>query len=41
MRDFAGDDYEIAVVPDEARAVLDRFDERSVHYGVVESPEDV
>lgn len=41
VRDFAGDDYEIAVVPDEARAVLDRFDERSVHYGVVESPEDV
>jgi hypothetical protein len=28
----------VAVVPDAARAVLERFDERSVHYEVVESP---
>ena len=37
VRGFAGDDYEVAVVPDAARAVLERFDERSAHYEVVES----
>ena len=31
---FAGADYEIAVVPPEARALLLRFDERSAHYDV-------
>jgi hypothetical protein len=31
---FAGDDYEVAVVPPEARAVLSRFDQRSQHYEV-------
>lgn len=34
VREFAGDDYERAVVPDSARAVLSRFDERSQHYDV-------
>ncbi len=37
MRDvvaFAGEDYEAAYVPDDARAILDRFDERSQHYEV-------
>jgi len=29
---FAGDDYEVAVVPPKARALLSRFDERSQHY---------
>jgi antibiotic biosynthesis monooxygenase (ABM) superfamily enzyme len=29
---FAGADYERAVVPDKARALLARFDERSQHY---------
>jgi heme-degrading monooxygenase HmoA len=38
VRGFAGDDYEVAVVPAEARAVLERFDERSAHYEVVEGP---
>ena len=32
---FAGEDYEQAVVPPEARAVLSRFDERSQHYEVL------
>jgi len=36
VRAFAGTDYERAVVPPEARALLARFDERSVHYDVVE-----
>lgn len=32
--DTAGGDFERAYVPDAARAVLKRFDERSVHYEV-------
>jgi heme-degrading monooxygenase HmoA len=31
---FAGSDYEAAVVPPKARAVLSRFDERAQHYEV-------
>ncbi len=31
---FAGEDYEAAVVPPKARAVLSRFDQRSQHYEV-------
>ena len=34
VREFAGEDYEVAVVPEKARAVLSRFDERSQHYEV-------
>ena len=34
VRTFAGEDYEIAVVPPKARALLSRFDERSQHYQV-------
>jgi heme-degrading monooxygenase HmoA len=36
VRTFAGDDYERAVVPGHARALLARFDARSAHYEVVE-----
>ncbi len=36
VRAFAGEDYEAAVVPPKARAVLSRFDERSQHYEVSE-----
>ena len=32
VRRFAGDDYETAVVPPKARAVLSHFDARSQHY---------
>jgi len=32
IREFAGQDYETAVVPPEARELLTRFDERSAHY---------
>lgn len=35
VRTFAGEDYEVAVVLPEARALLSRFDERSQHYEVV------
>jgi heme-degrading monooxygenase HmoA len=34
VRSFAGEDYEVAVVPPKARAVLKHFDERSQHYEV-------
>jgi hypothetical protein len=34
VRAFAGEDYEAAVVPQKARALLSRFDERSQHYEV-------
>jgi heme-degrading monooxygenase HmoA len=34
VRLFAGDDYEVAVVPPKARAVLARFDARSQHYEI-------
>jgi heme-degrading monooxygenase HmoA len=34
VRMFAGDDYEAAVVPLAARALLSRFDARSQHYEV-------
>ena len=36
VKAFAGEDYEVAHVPPEARAVLARFDERSAHYVVLE-----
>jgi heme-degrading monooxygenase HmoA len=32
VREFAGEDYEAAVVPEKARAVLSHFDERSQDY---------
>jgi heme-degrading monooxygenase HmoA len=34
IRAFAGEDYESAVVPPKARALLSRFDSRSQHYEV-------
>ncbi len=34
VRTFAGEDYEVAVVPPKARALLSRFDARSQHYEV-------
>lgn len=34
VRAFAGEDYEAAVVPPKAQAVLSRFDRRSQHFEV-------
>lgn len=34
VREFAGEDYEVAYVPEAARAVLHHFDERAQHYEV-------
>jgi heme-degrading monooxygenase HmoA len=36
VRAFAGEDYEAAVVPPAARALLSHFDSRSAHYETVE-----
>ena len=38
VRSFMGEDYEVAYVPDAARAVLARFDARSQHYDVILEP---
>jgi len=36
VREFAGEDYEAAVVPKQARKLLSHFDERSQHYEIVD-----
>jgi len=36
VREFAGEDYKAAVVPEKARAVLSHFDECAQHYEIVE-----
>lgn len=38
VKAFAGEEYETAVVPPKARAVLARFDARSAHYETVVQP---
>jgi len=38
VRAFAGEDYEVAVVPPSARALLSRFDAVSEHYETPVSP---
>ena len=35
VREFAGEHFDVAVVPPQAQALLARFDERSTHYEVV------
>ena len=39
VRRFTGDDYEVAHVPPQARAVLARFDDRSAHYEALLTPD--
>ncbi len=39
VQGFAGEDFEVAVVPPEARRLLTRFDNRSAHYQVIEAPD--
>jgi heme-degrading monooxygenase HmoA len=39
IKAFVGEDYEVAHVPEPARAVLSRFDERSAHYEVLDRRE--
>lgn len=38
VKEFAGADYQTAVVPDEARKLLTNYDRVSVHYEVVMEP---
>jgi len=38
VRAFAGEEYEVAVVPPAARALLSRFDPASSHYDVLLAP---
>jgi hypothetical protein len=38
VREFAGENYEAAVVPEKARRLLTRFDARSAHYETVLAP---
>jgi hypothetical protein len=37
VKKFAGEDYEKSYVPDKARDVLSRHDERSQHYEIKEN----
>ena len=39
IRAFVGEDYSVSHVPDAARAVLRRFDERAAHYEVIDRRE--
>jgi heme-degrading monooxygenase HmoA len=39
VKAFAGDDYELAVIDPEGRSFLERFDERSLHYETIRSPD--
>jgi heme-degrading monooxygenase HmoA len=39
VQTFAGEEYEVAVVPSEARQLLSRFDEKSAHYQVIVTPD--
>ncbi len=41
VEEFAGHDYEQAVVPQTARAVLSHFDERSQHYEIREEKQGI
>ena len=35
VRDFAGEDYETAVISTDAKQVLKRFEERAAHYEII------
>jgi hypothetical protein len=39
IKAFVGEDYSVSHVPDAARAVLKRFDERAAHYEVIDRRE--
>jgi hypothetical protein len=39
VRAFAGEQYDVAVVPPDAQALLSRFDAKSVHYETILQPE--
>jgi len=39
IKAFMGEDYSLSHVPEQARAVLERFDERAAHYEVIDRRE--
>ena len=39
IKSFVGEDYAVSHVPEAARAVLSRFDERAAHYEVIDRRE--
>jgi heme-degrading monooxygenase HmoA len=39
VREFMGEDYEVAHVPPRAQAVLSRFEDRAQHYDVLLTPD--
>ena len=39
IRAFVGEDYSVSHVPDAARSVLTRFDDRAAHYEVIDRRE--
>jgi antibiotic biosynthesis monooxygenase (ABM) superfamily enzyme len=39
IKAFVGEDYSVSHVPAQARAVLERFDERAAHYEVIDRRE--
>lgn len=39
VKTFAGEEYQVAVVPPEARQLLSRFENHSAHYQVIAAPE--
>jgi hypothetical protein len=41
VKRFAGEDYEVAVVPAKARELLARFDKRSSHFDTIVPPKSV
>jgi hypothetical protein len=40
VRELAGEDYELAYVPDNARAMLARYDQRSAHFEILLTPDE-
>jgi heme-degrading monooxygenase HmoA len=38
LKDFAGPNYEISIIPEERRKYLSRHDERAAHYEVISHP---
>ncbi len=39
IKAFTGEDYSVSHVPEQARAVLKRFDDRAAHYDVIDRRE--
>src|ERR1700749_2165407 len=38
LKNFAGEDYEISIIPEERRKYLSKHDEKAVHYEVISHP---